>query len=154
MDLVKTDILREMERLRKQTASDFAGLGWLDPTIRRVAWRFAIGSISRRTPNMTQRPHMGLMGAAVRSGRLTVFDPASPGAERARQDDPVLLAEALAAAVFVPIEQAGCVMGVLLLGRRTTLDYRTEEHAMMTAAARRLAELTDRWNVKLESLLE
>jgi nitrogen regulatory protein A len=154
MDLVKTDILKEMERLRKQTASDFAGLGWLDPVIRRVAWRFAIGSISRRTPNMTQRPHLGLMGTAVRSGRLAVFDPASPGAERARQDDPVLLAEGLAAAVFVPIEQAGAITGVLLLGRRTTLDYRSEEHTTMTAAARRLAELADRWNVKLESMLE
>jgi len=91
---------------------------------------------------------------AVRSGRLAIFDPAAPGAERARQDDPVLLAEALAAAVFVPVEQAGNVKGVLLLGRRTTLDYRAEEHRVMSAAARRLAELTEQWNVRLESMTE
>jgi len=152
MDIAKADILREMERLRQRTASDFAGLGWLDPAIRRVTWRFAIGSISRRTPNMTQRPHLGLMGMALRSGRLAIFDPAAPGAERARQDDPVLLAEALAAAAFVPVAQAGGVKGVLLLGRRTTLDYGAEEHAVMLAAAGKLAELTEQWSVRLEWL--
>ncbi|AGA59308.1 hypothetical protein Theco_3253 [Thermobacillus composti KWC4] len=127
MENAKEAILREVKKLRRETESDFAGLGLLDPASRRVTWRVVVGSVSSRTPNMTQRPSVGLLGLAIRSGTPVCFDPSRPGAERARIDDPILLAEGLAAAVFLPV-RAGCdISGVMLLGRRLTKDYTDAE---------------------------
>lgn len=148
MERAKEEILREVKRLRRETESDFAGFGWLDPVVRRVTWRFAVGSVSSRTPNMTQRPSAGLLGVSVRSGRPVVFDPSLPGAERARTDDPILLAEGLAAAVFIPVKSGAATTGVLLLGRRTTKDYAAADMERALRGTKTLGERAVEWRLE------
>lgn len=145
MESGKTAILREVKRLRRETESDFAGLGLLDPVSRRVTWRIVVGSVSSRTPNMTQRPSTGLLGLSIRSGTPVCFDPCNPSAERARTEDPILLAEGLAAAVFLPVITESSYAGVLLLGRRVTKDYSHDEINRAVRAMKALGEQVEWW---------
>ncbi|PZD95480.1 hypothetical protein DNH61_13180 [Paenibacillus sambharensis] len=139
MESVKADILKEIEQLRQETASDFAGLGWVDPSVRRVAWRFALGSISSRTLNMTQRPNAGLSGAAIRSGRPALLNPSQSDAARLREAEPVMLAESLQGAAVLPLFTTGDIKGVLLLGRRSGSFYTKEELEHAFSQVERLA---------------
>jgi len=145
MESAKEAILREVKRLRRETESDFAGLGLLDPSSRRVTWRIVVGSVSSRTPNMTQRPSVGLLGTTIRSGTPVCFDPSRPGAERARIEDPILLAEGLAAAVFLPVRTGTDIAGVLLLGRRLTKDYTDAEISRAVRGIKALGAREEWW---------
>ncbi|CAM4409000.1 GAF domain-containing protein [Paenibacillus tarimensis] len=139
MESVKADILKEIERLRQETGSDFAGLGWIDSSVRRMAWRFALGSVSTRTLNMTQRINAGLSGAAIRSGRPALMSPNAFDAAGQREAEPVMLAESLQAAAVLPLCAAGDIRGVLLLGRRSGSFYTREELDQAFAQVEKLA---------------
>lgn len=140
MKTTEEGIAAGMERIRLETDSDFAGLGLIDTNIRKLRWSHALGSISKRTLLVEQKPSAGISGAAIRSGRPASTSAAMTDAERFKLGEPILLAEQLRIAVSVPIETSEGITGVILLGRRSLQAYRAEELECATMLTKKLAE--------------
>ncbi|OBZ09376.1 GAF domain-containing protein [Bacillus sp. FJAT-26390] len=116
-----------IERLKIDTGSDFAALGLIDTAKRKLRWSMATGSISERTLLVEQKLALGLSGSAIRSGRLASTREAMTDAERFKLGEPILLAEQLQVAASLPLIMPKGIFGVLLIGRRSTRTYNTNE---------------------------
>jgi nitrogen regulatory protein A len=133
------EIVSGLEQLLRVTGSDFAGIGLIDETARRLRWRFVVGSISQRTLNVAQKPSVGLSGAAMRSGRPAKTEDAQMDAESFWIGEPLMLSEQLRSAAAIPMGTDAGPGGVMLLGRRSVRGYDSEELDLAVSKARELA---------------
>lgn len=127
METREANIAACIERLKRDTGSDFVVLGSLDAGKRKLRWSNASGSMSKRTLLVEQKPTAGLSGTAIRSARLASTGTALSDAERFKLGEPILLAEQLRIAASIPIVKQWDVCGVLLMGRRSEEAYLSVE---------------------------
>jgi len=127
MKTIEAEIAAYIERLKRETGSDFAILGLIDTGKRKLRWSKASGSISERTPLVEQKSTAGLSGTAIRSGRTASTSSAMTDTVRFKLGEPILLTEQLRIAASVPIATPKGICGVLLMGRRSEQTYVAEE---------------------------
>lgn len=134
-------IISMLERLRVELASDFAALGLVDLSHRRLVWNYMAGSMNERSLVVKQMSNVGLSGAAIRSGRPSLSKSAMSASERFKLGEPLMLTEQLRIAVSVPLRMADQMIGVVLLGRRSSANYGNEEQNLALERAGELAAL-------------
>lgn len=125
--------------LRGSTDSDFCAAAFYDKGTRQIRWFTASGNTNQRFRHMVNRPGQGMAGEAVRIGRTIhrIFNPD----ERQGSPDLIMVAERLLAAAAVPLRGAdGEAMGVILIGRRTSLAYTKHDLERLEDAATRICE--------------
>jgi nitrogen regulatory protein A len=130
-----------IERAKIDTGSDFAALGLIDTSKRKLRWSMATGSISERTLLVEQNLAAGLSGSAIRSGRLASTREAIADADRFKLGEPVLLAEQLQIAASIPLMMPKGINGVLLIGRRSKQSYNVNELELASLLSNELASL-------------
>lgn len=143
MNTVEPAIAACIDRLQFNTNSDFAILGMMDPSGRRLRWSLSAGRTSERTKLVEQKSTTGLSGKAIRSGRQAAANTAMSDRERFKLGEPILLTEQLRIAVSVPIAIHNKISGVLLIGRRTDSSYVADELQQASHAAKELASLLE-----------
>ncbi|WP_171056351.1 GAF domain-containing protein [Paenibacillus sinopodophylli] len=143
MDTVQKNIAACIERLQHETNSDFAILGMIDSSGRKLRWSSSVGRTSERTMLVEQKTTAGLSGKAIRSGRQATANTAMSEGERFKLGEPILLIEQLRIAVSVPIAISNRVGGVLLLGRRSDCSYHAFELEQAAFAVKELASLLE-----------
>lgn len=141
MKTIEASIAAGIERARLETGSDFAALGLIDSSKRKLRWSYAAGSISKRTLLVEQNLAAGLSGSAIRSGRLSSTKEAMTDTIRFKLGEPVLLAEQLLVAASVPLMKQSGIFGVLLIGRRSSESYQTNELETASVLTKELASL-------------
>ncbi|AJY75383.1 GAF domain-containing protein [Paenibacillus beijingensis] len=124
---------QELERLCLSSDSDFGAFAQPVESDRLMRWTCEAGSRNRRISQMTVKPGVGAAGMALRLGRPYIVN--GIGNDSAVRECPVMLAEKLLSAVAMPIpaltgHSAG---GVLLLGRRSGLNYGEEDVRLLSA---------------------
>jgi nitrogen regulatory protein A len=141
MKTIEESIAACIERARLETGSDFAALGLIDSSKRKLRWSYAAGSISERTLLVEQNLAAGLSGSAIRSGRLASTKEAMTDTVRFKLGEPVLLAEQLQIAASMPLMKKNGIFGVLLVGRRSSQSYQTSELESASLITNELASL-------------
>lgn len=140
MAIAQTGVVRELERLREATSSDFSALARIGPD-RDIRWSNASGHLSERYKRLMQRPGKGLAGTVVKIGRPYVLDESERDRQRLMSESPIMAVERLLAAYAVPIVDGSDVVGVLLVGHRASRTYTPEEKAAIADAARRIGPM-------------
>ncbi|WP_166242682.1 GAF domain-containing protein [Paenibacillus turpanensis] len=136
------DVIVLLSGLKTATNSDFAGIAWRKDEEGDIVWKYVLGNRNDRYKRMVKRHGQGVVGLTMRHGRpMVVTDPGTSEAEL--KNSPILLAEGLLSAVTAPIMREGRVVGVLLLGRRTALQYEQEQTLLIEEAAGHLHPLAD-----------
>ncbi|CAM4314772.1 nitrogen regulatory protein A [Paenibacillus endophyticus] len=143
MNTVESAIAACIDQLQIDTNSDFAILGMMDSSGRRLRWSRSAGRTSERTNLVEQKATAGLSGKAIRSGRQAAANTAMSDRERFKLGEPILLTEQLRIAVSVPIAINNKISGVVLIGRRSDSSYLADELNQATHAAIELASLLE-----------
>ncbi|MFD0672400.1 GAF domain-containing protein [Cohnella sp. GCM10027633] len=130
-----------LSRLAGAIYCDFCALGLLEGADRELKWRLAFGNGNERFLSIAERLGGGMSGSVVKVGRAMSMQLTDLLAARRIHEYPILLAESLRSAFAVPIVVGRDVVGVLIAGDRRRRIYRTEERAVVAAAAERIGEL-------------
>lgn len=140
MPAMQADLLKQLEQLLARTSSDFAAIAAVgceaDRTIR---WLCGSGNGNERFLQMKEKSGAGIAGWVVRHGRPLAVRSKEPDAERRRRSYPIMLAESLHAAAAAPIRSDTDIVGVLLVGRRTDLDYTLSDMTVLEQEADRFS---------------
>jgi nitrogen regulatory protein A len=129
----------ELDTIRRKTCSDYSALAWREGHGRTYLWHEVSGNITSRHQQMIIRQGKGVVGSAIRHGRLVVLDPSTPEYELKRQDSPIMLAEKLEAVVVVPMISDEEIRGILLVGSRTRCTYTPAIQTYLQQVAERYA---------------
>ncbi len=140
-------ICSSLEQVRQRSGSDFAALGLLDSSKRKLSWNYSAGSVSDRTLLVVQKSNVGLSGMAIRTGRLFKSAAVSNVSERYKLGEPLMLTEQLQIAVSVPLSAAEQILSVLLLGRRSIVSFSNEDLEQVCVRIRELTDLLIHENV-------
>ncbi|MCZ8516730.1 GAF domain-containing protein [Paenibacillus filicis] len=141
MDGLNLMIAAELERIRKETDSDFTAFAAPRRDESSWRWTYASGSLNGRYALLAVKPGRGIVGAALRTERVIVLDRHRHALDLRKEDSPLLMAERLEAVAAVPVLLPNGPQGVLLLGARSPMDYDSASIEKLYESAKRLSSV-------------
>ncbi|MCC3373562.1 GAF domain-containing protein [Cohnella sp. REN36] len=131
---------QEMKLLLSDLGCDFCSVGILDTKSRILTWKLAVGNMSDRYQQISEKPGRGFHKSVIKIGRAMAFQMAELVANRQMQEYPILMSEHLRSAYAVPIMEGHQVVGVLLIGNRSNRVFQPEDRIRAASAGECVAE--------------
>lgn len=120
----------KLKQLLEITGSDLTAIGAVDQSTRKFRWLTVVGSINNRTCKIRQHIQLGLTGEVLRTGSFIQHSPKSIWEKQV--DEPIFLTEKLSHAAAWPIAINGSYLVSILIGRRQSEIYGSEQIAAGT----------------------
>lgn len=135
-------LMEALQRLLRDTSSDFAALAPMETAKPRIQWAMACGNRNERYAHMVVKTGQGLAGEALRHGRWVKLDESDGDEASKRLRCPLMLAEQLLAAAVFPIpgsKESAQPLGLVYVGRRQSGRYSPSDMAAIEEKVRELA---------------
>lgn len=131
----------KLQSLVSELKVDFSAIAFYDPLNLEFRWRLAIGSLNNRYTSIVVRSGKGICGRTLKTRREFIVTNFPEELQDESLEFPILIIEELKSAASVPILFQSQLIGVLLIGQRTSRKFDVLEIDSMKAAAEEILSL-------------
>jgi hypothetical protein len=130
-----------MERLMKETDSEFIALALYDPEQREIRWRVAYGALSDRYKAIAIRMGKGIAGDVLSTGRSMLIHTFPEDVKDEPLEYPIMIIEKLVSCYATPVGDDRNVFGALMAGDRQGRVFAHGDREAVNRTARAVGKL-------------
>ncbi|HHY72109.1 MAG TPA: GAF domain-containing protein [Bacillus bacterium] len=125
----------KLQSLVTELNADFSAIAFYDPINLEFRWRLAVGSLNNRYTSIVVRSGKGIAGRTLKTKREFIITNFPEELQDEALEFPIFIIEELKSAVAVPLLIQSQMIGVLLIGQRTSRKFDASDVASIKDAA-------------------